>query len=294
MAEQITTPVPSTPDVVDRTLRAATDEQLFSRKVLDGGFKAALIFTAVLLAASVIYLFLFMYRVSAAPDSSAFTTAGPPTGDLTKDAFYMARHETQVRLQYQARSEASNLVFSSIGLLVGVAMAFIGVALFLMGIRGDMDASGKGKEMSFRLARLSPGMLAILCATIIVLWCINSRPTPIAPTVTTVPNIAPGFGFAPQPAFGFGLSGHAAAQQPLMSSQLIDLATRQSQSSTADVIAVIKKIRDEVDALRGRDSADVAERLTKFADRLTVVEKSLMHLSSRLDKIEPPATKPKE
>jgi hypothetical protein len=68
----------------------------------------------------------------------------------------------------------------SCGVFVGMAFGFLGFALFLLGVRDDMDLEAKGtdrqgKEFSLRLIRLAPGTLVLLCAAVLIGVCCTHR-----------------------------------------------------------------------------------------------------------------------
>ncbi len=70
----------------------------------------------------------------------------------------------------------SAIALTSCGIFLGIALAFLGVALFLMGIKGDIDAEGSSDTFSIKLARMSPGVFAITCSVVLVVTCIVNRP----------------------------------------------------------------------------------------------------------------------
>jgi hypothetical protein len=96
---------------------------------------------------------------------------------------------------------AQNRMFlQSCGMVAGIFFAFLGLALFLVGIQGTIDASGQLKDYSTSVRRLAPGGI-ILLASMIFVGVSAMHPidfvlgpvvpaTIVAPTVVTAP-VAP-------------------------------------------------------------------------------------------------------
>ena len=112
-------------------------------------------------------------------------------------------------LRHQALSERRASVLQSSGVLVGVAVAFIALALLSKGaraaparvVKGD-DGKGDGVTgWDGRLAGVLPGIVALICATVIVTVS-SSDGRPAAPG-------APAYGI---PTAGFAPPGYAAAE----------------------------------------------------------------------------------
>jgi len=71
-----------------------------------------------------------------------------------------------------AHAYISRVLLQSCGLAVGMAFGFLGFSLFLLGVRGNIAASGAaGASISLQVARLSPGAFVMLCSTILVALC---------------------------------------------------------------------------------------------------------------------------
>jgi hypothetical protein len=97
---------------------------------------------------------------------------------------------------------AQNRMFlQSCGMVAGIFFAFLGLALFLVGIQGTVDASGDIRDYSASLRRLAPGGIILLASMIFVgvsaMHPIEFKLGPIvpaaiiAPTVVEAPPIAP-------------------------------------------------------------------------------------------------------
>jgi hypothetical protein len=63
-----------------------------------------------------------------------------------------------------ARTAQNKTLLQSCGVVSGIAFGFLGFSLFLLGIRGDTDASGSIQNYSFNLKRLAPGSLIMLAS----------------------------------------------------------------------------------------------------------------------------------
>jgi hypothetical protein len=98
---------------------------------------------------------------------------------------------------------AQNRMFQqSCGMVAGIFFAFVGLALFFMGIQGTLDANGQVKDYAGSVKRLVPGGIILLASMIFVgvsamhpidfvLGPIAPAATIIAPTAAAVPPVAP-------------------------------------------------------------------------------------------------------
>jgi hypothetical protein len=93
---------------------------------------------------------------------------------------------------------AQNRMFlQSCGMVAGIFFAFLGLALFLVGIQGTVDASGEVRDYSTSVRRLAPGGVILLASMIFVgasaMHPIDFELGPSAfavPSASTVPAIA--------------------------------------------------------------------------------------------------------
>jgi len=69
------------------------------------------------------------------------------------------------------------LYLLSTGIFVGMSFGFLGFALFLIQAEGDVDLETSVKDYKLKIARLSPGLFVILCATAIIIACATFRIT---------------------------------------------------------------------------------------------------------------------
>ncbi|HSY34117.1 MAG TPA: hypothetical protein VK814_00065 [Acidobacteriaceae bacterium] len=98
---------------------------------------------------------------------------------------------------------AQNRMFlQSCGMVSGIFFAFLGLALFLLGIQGTLDADGQVKDYSASARRLAPGGVILLASMIFVgisamhpvdfvLGPIAPAATFVEPTSTAPPGSAP-------------------------------------------------------------------------------------------------------
>jgi hypothetical protein len=97
---------------------------------------------------------------------------------------------------------AQNRMFlQSCGMVAGIFFAFLGLALFLLGIQGTLDANGQIKDYSASAKRLAPGAVILLASMIFVgvsamhpiefvLGPTAPAATILAPTAATVPPVS--------------------------------------------------------------------------------------------------------
>ena len=90
---------------------------------------------------------------------------------------------------------AQNRMFlQSCGMVAGIFFAFLGLALFLVGIQGTVAASGEVKDYSASVQRLAPGGIILLASMIFVgvsaMHPIEFKLGPIVPATIVVPTVA--------------------------------------------------------------------------------------------------------
>ena len=178
------------------TDEAAVDAAPFPPRLLNAGFILGLVMSCVLMVTCVVYLFVFMISTNSAvnitlaqaelplapapqaapqtkPDaatSNKIASVSPPVPPTASPS------EGIMRTSVYSRLMIAGIVFNSCGLMIGVAMAFLGLSLFLLGVRGQMDVKGKSEKIAVQLVRVSPGALAIICSTVIVFACLHYKP----------------------------------------------------------------------------------------------------------------------
>jgi hypothetical protein len=70
-----------------------------------------------------------------------------------------------------AQAYLSRVLLLSCGVFVGMAFGFLGFALFLLGVNGDIAAEGQAQGTSLKVSRLAPGAFVIACSAILVGVC---------------------------------------------------------------------------------------------------------------------------
>lgn len=134
----------------DSFLRTSAPQ--FSQKILDRGFIAGLIFCAFAFLALVVYLFCFMLNVGSSLASANSTG------------------ETAIHSQFTlvAKLMTVKLALLSCGIMAGAALAFLGLSLFLLGIRSVMNVDASGGSFQAKLVNVAPGTLILLCSTLLI------------------------------------------------------------------------------------------------------------------------------
>jgi hypothetical protein len=84
-----------------------------------------------------------------------------------------------------ARTGLWKFILQSCGIVSGVALGFLGFALFLLGAKGDMDAAFDDSQHKVQLSRMAPGSFVLLIAAILIGLCSTKSVTLDLPTVET-------------------------------------------------------------------------------------------------------------
>lgn len=97
---------------------------------------------------------------------------------------------------------AQNRMFlQSCGMVAGIFFAFLGLALFLVGIQGSIDATGNVTDYSNSMKRLAPGGIILLASMIFVgVSAMHPIELKISPTTTSASPASAATEPAPQPA----------------------------------------------------------------------------------------------
>ncbi|MEQ9403124.1 MAG: hypothetical protein RIM99_06045 [Cyclobacteriaceae bacterium] len=115
-------------------------------KFLEFGYKAGIVLAFVGIISSAVYLFVF---INGMPDAASF--------------------DSEIRLL--GLSVDMRLRFLSTAIFVGMSFGFLGFSLFLIQAKGDVDVDASSGDYKLKIARLSPGLFVILCATVIIIVC---------------------------------------------------------------------------------------------------------------------------
>jgi hypothetical protein len=153
--------VPPTPQEPSASPAPAGDlSDKFSIWILNLGFLFALIISAICFVFSARYLDTYLAITSSSVDKIVQETAGQPLA---------------MQLALAARLAVAKYSLSSCGVVAGLAFGFLGFALFLLGIKGAMDAQGSFDKSSIQLVRVAPGTFVLVCATILIGVSITHR-----------------------------------------------------------------------------------------------------------------------
>jgi len=69
------------------------------------------------------------------------------------------------------------LALHAAGLYCGIGLLFMGFALFLVGVKGNITVAATNASGGLKASNLAPGSLAILCAAVIIGWCAGRTPS---------------------------------------------------------------------------------------------------------------------
>lgn len=83
----------------------------------------------------------------------------------------------QLEAAINGRLVVARIALLSCGILVGLAFGFLGFALFLLGIKESIDVDVDLDSYKANFARMSPGVLIIICSSILIGVC-ATRQTP--------------------------------------------------------------------------------------------------------------------
>ncbi|QDU44304.1 hypothetical protein Mal52_27830 [Symmachiella dynata] len=138
----------------------------FSRKTLQFGFFTGLVFAGAAFIIAACYLAYFLVGTSSSVDTLLEKYASSSSLSSPLDA-------TNLRLAMLSRLFAARLALLSCGTFVGLAFGFLGFSLFLIGIGDEMDAEATSEHYSIKVARMSPGVFVLLCATMLIYGCVT-------------------------------------------------------------------------------------------------------------------------
>ena len=126
------------------------------------GFYAGLALAALCMILTIAYLFLYFRSIE-----ESFASSLPA---YLKD--YDANNLTIVIV---ARTALNKTLLQSCGIVCGIAFGFVGLSLFLLGTRGNIDAEVTGGGNSFKFNRLTPGTAVILASLVLIGFSANHQ-----------------------------------------------------------------------------------------------------------------------
>jgi len=144
---------------------AADRATRFPQALLNVGFAFALVLAGACLLGSFWYLFSFLNAANTAVERLLTAAAEHPE----------TSRPTVLYLSIVAKTGMTKYALLSCGVSVGMAFGFLGFALFLIGIKGEMDVEAKSEQYSLKLARLAPGVFVIFCAAVLIGVCVTQK-----------------------------------------------------------------------------------------------------------------------
>lgn len=164
-------------------------ETRFPQTLLNIGFVSALVVAAACLVLSSLYLFTFLGATNSGIENLLQTALKEPNTS-----------PSVIQLSILARTAMARFALLSCGVCVGMGFGFLGFALFLLGIKGEMDVTAQHENTRIKVARMAPGVFVILCATILIGVCASFRTgyefrggeTSVTPTVEKTGSPLPG------------------------------------------------------------------------------------------------------
>jgi hypothetical protein len=135
----------------------------FSTRILNAGFVFALVLAAVCLVSSALYLYTFLSTTMFKIDA-LLARAGTP-----------GVSEVLIQLGINAALVSARMALLSCGVFVAMSFGFLGFGLFLIGVKGDIEASGTTETFGLKVARMSPGVFVMTGTLILVGICVTHR-----------------------------------------------------------------------------------------------------------------------
>ena len=83
--------------------------------------------------------------------------------------------EVLIQLGINAALVSARLALLSCGVFVAMAFGFLGFGLFLIGVKGEIEASGNTETFGFKVARMSPGVFVMTATLLLVGVCVTHR-----------------------------------------------------------------------------------------------------------------------
>jgi hypothetical protein len=169
-----------------------------------------------------VYLFQYLHHAFTAFDTNSMASMAQLIG-TDKDPDSNARALSLAKLQaiLLARAGIWKFILQSCGIIAGAAFGFLGFGLFLLGAKGDMDASFADSQHKVQLSRMAPGSFVILIAAVLIVLCSINKVELFFDPITTETRTVAG---------GGARAGSAAAPGPASPSSANDPATNPNAS----------------------------------------------------------------
>jgi tetrahydromethanopterin S-methyltransferase subunit B len=130
--------------------------------LLSIGFGVAMVIAISCLIMSGLYLFRYLDSTNSGIDTLIKSTN--TASDLSILSVSIA-----------GRLQMARFALLSCGAFAGLSFGFLGFALFLIGIKEEMDVEAQSESYHIKFARMSPGTLVILTAAVLIGVCITRQ-----------------------------------------------------------------------------------------------------------------------
>jgi hypothetical protein len=158
----------------ETTIAVTKNENIsaFPTWVLNTGFITALVLSGFCLLLAAYYMIKFQNLSSAGINQVVDITMKKGIVETQVKAIPNANDYQMIRLALATNMYIARILLLSCGVFIGLAFGFLGFSLFLVGVKGTIDASLTANDKyKLQIARLSPGLFVILCATILIGVC---------------------------------------------------------------------------------------------------------------------------
>jgi hypothetical protein len=144
------------------------------------GFYSALIIAVLCLVMGAFYLYTFMQSANSGIEKllesvSSTVPSETPTTGAPKNAGPRGLPAGYIEVLINGRLVMARLALLSCGVSVGFAFGFLGFALFLLGIKGSINANVQSGNYKASFARLSPGLVLLLASIILIGICVTHQ-----------------------------------------------------------------------------------------------------------------------
>ncbi|MDB5141087.1 MAG: hypothetical protein JWR12_3003 [Mucilaginibacter sp.] len=149
-----------------------SQQNAFPVWVMNTGFITGLVLAGLCLILAAYYMIKFQNLTSEGINQVVNHTMAnkPVASGLTPTA--NAQDYQMIRVALATNMYIARVLLLSCGIFTGLAFGFMGFSLFLIGIKGSIDATlSSGEKYKLQVARLSPGLFVILCASILIGVC---------------------------------------------------------------------------------------------------------------------------
>ncbi|HEV2707772.1 MAG TPA: hypothetical protein VGV59_17770 [Pyrinomonadaceae bacterium] len=143
-----------------KSVAEKNDSSNISGYLLSIGFGIALVIAISCLAMSGLYLFRYLDSTGSGIDTLIKNTGTSSDVNI-------------LSVSIAGRLQMARFTLLSCGAFAGLSFGFLGFALFLIGIKEEMDVEAQSENYRVKFARMSPGALVILIAAVLIGVCIT-------------------------------------------------------------------------------------------------------------------------